>query len=87
MDFERYYIDLLEILNSSCKKIAAGQYDQSDVDKLFELAKTQRYPSLFSDLAESFGMMMTKLEAQEYHLKQVIAELENAKSKTENGGI
>ena len=87
MDFERYYIDLLEILNCSCKKIAAGQYDQSDVDKLFELAKTQRYPSLFSDLAESFGMMMTKLEAREYHLKQVIAELEDAKSKTENGGL
>ena len=83
MDFERYYIELLEMLNSACKKIAAGKYDQSDVDKLFELAKTQRYPSLFSDLAESFGMMMTKLEAREYRLKQVIEELEREKSKKE----
>ncbi len=83
MDFEHYYIDLLEMLNSACKKIAEGRYDQSDVDKLFELAKTQRYPSLFSDLAESFGMMMTKLEAREFRLKQVIEELEKVKSKTE----
>jgi hypothetical protein len=81
MDFQRYYLDLLEILNSSCKKIAKGKYDQSDVDKLFELAKTQRYPSLFSELAESFGMMITKLEAREYHLKQVIEDLEKEKSK------
>ena len=80
MDFERYYIDLLETLNTSCKKIAEGKYDQSDVDRLFELAKTQRYPSLFSELAESFGMMMTKLEAREYRLKQIIDKLEKEKS-------
>lgn len=82
MDFDRYYVELLEILNFSCKKIAEGKYDQSDVDKLFELAKTERYPSLFSELAESFGMMMTKLEAREYRLKQMIGELEKKKSKT-----
>ena len=37
MDFERYYIDLFEMLNSLCKKIASGKYDQSDVDKLFDM--------------------------------------------------
>ena len=79
MDIERYYLDLLEMLNSSCKKIAAGKYDQSDVDRLFELAKTQRYPSLFSELAESFGMMMTKLEAREYRLKKIIDDLKKEK--------
>ena len=83
MDYEQYYIDLLEMLNSSCKKIAAGEYDQADVDRIFELAKTQRYPSLFSELAESFGMMMTKLEAREYRLKQMIEALEKATAKTE----
>ena len=81
MEFERYYIDLLEMLNSLCKKISAGKYEQSDVDKLFELAKTERYPSLFSELAESFGMMMTKLEAREFRFKQLIEELEKEKSK------
>ena len=63
------------------KKIAQGEYDQSDVDKIFELAKTQRYPSLFSELAESFGMMVTKLEAREYRLKQMIEDLEKANTK------
>lgn len=81
MEFEQYYTDLLEMLNSSCKKIAQGEYDQSDVDKIFELAKTQRYPSLFSELAESFGMMVTKLEACEYRLKQMIEDLEKANAK------
>lgn len=81
MEFESYYIELLDILNSACKKIAKGRYDQSDVDKLFELAKTQRYPSLFSDLAESFGMMMIKLEAREFQMKQVIEALEKAKAR------
>jgi hypothetical protein len=81
MEFEQYYIDLLEMLNSSCKKIAQGKYDQSDVDKIFELAKTQRYPSLFSELAESFGLMMTKLEAREFRLKQMIEDLEKANAK------
>jgi len=81
MNFERHYIDLLEMLNSSCKKIAQGKYDQSDVEKIFELAKTQRYPSLFSELAESFGMMVTKLEAREYRLKQMIEDLEKANAK------
>ena len=76
MEYERYYLEILEMLNASCRKIAIGNYDQTDVDRLFELAKTQRYPSLFSELAESFGLMMTKLEAREYHLKQIIEDLE-----------
>ena len=78
MDFERYYIELLEMLNNLCKKIATGKYDESDVQKLFELAKTQRYPGLFSELAESFGMMMVKLEAREMQLKDMIEELKKA---------
>ena len=81
MDFERYYIELLEMLNSLCKKIAAGNYTQADVDKLFELTKTKRYPGIFSELAESFGMMMVKVEAREFRLKQIIEEIEKEKTK------
>jgi len=62
MDLERYYLDLFEMLNSACKKIAAGKYEKSDADKLFELAKKGRYPSLLAELAESFGMMLVKVE-------------------------
>ena len=77
MDFERYYMDLFEMLNACCKKIAAGSYDQRDSDRLFELSKKGRYPSVLAELAESFGMMMVKLEAREFRLKQVIEELKN----------
>ncbi len=76
MVFERYYIDLLDMMNSSFKKIASGNYDKKDVERLFELSKTGKYPSLFTEMAESFGMMMVKVEAREFHLKQIIEELE-----------
>lgn len=80
MEFGRYYIELFEMLNSLCKKIASGNYGKTDADRLFELAKKGRYPSLLAELAESFGMMMVKLEAREFRLKQIIEELQKAKS-------
>ena len=81
MEFERYYIDLFEMLTSLCKKIASGKYDQSDVDKLFDMAKDNRYPGLFTELAESIGMMMVKVEAREFRLKQIIKKLEKKTSE------
>jgi hypothetical protein len=83
MDFERYYLDLFEILTSSCQKIASGKFDKSDADKLFELAKKGRYPSFLAELAEAFGMMLVKFEAREFRLKQIIEDLENTKAKLE----
>jgi hypothetical protein len=76
MEFERYYLDLFEMLNTCCRKIVSGKYDKADTEQLFELAKEGRYPSIFSELAESFGMMMVKVEAREFQLKQIIEELE-----------
>jgi vacuolar-type H+-ATPase subunit I/STV1 len=84
MDLERYYLDLFEMLNSACKKIAAGKYEKSDADRLFEFAKEGRYPSLLAELAESFGMMLVKIEAREFELAQIIEELEKAKAKLED---
>ncbi len=81
MDFERYYLDLFEMLNDCCKKIASGKYDKADSDRLFELAKKNRYPGILSELAESFGMMMVKVEAREFRLKQIIEELEDTKAR------
>jgi hypothetical protein len=51
MDFERYYLDLFEMLNSCCKKIASGKYDKADSERLFELSKKGRYPSILAELA------------------------------------
>ncbi len=81
MEFERYYLDLFEMLNRCSKKIASGKYDQADSDHLFELAKKGRYPGILSELAESFGMMMVKVEAREFRLKQIIEELEDTKAR------
>ncbi|MBW2440456.1 MAG: hypothetical protein JRH12_08285 [Deltaproteobacteria bacterium] len=81
MDFERYYLDLFEMLNTCCKKIASGKYDKTDSERLFELSKKGRYPGVLSELAESFGMMMVKVEAREFRLKEIIEELEQAKAK------
>jgi hypothetical protein len=83
MDFERYYLDLFEMLTASCKNIATGKFDKSDSERLFELAKKGRYPSFLADLAESFGMMLVKFEAREFRLKQTIDDLEAAQAKLE----
>ena len=80
MNYERYYLDLLETLNVSFKKIASGTYDKKDVDRLFDLSRTGRYPNLFTEMAESFSMMMVKVEAREFQLKQFIQKLEKAKT-------
>lgn len=83
MDFASYYLELFEMLNQACRKIASGHYDQKDAERLFELAKRERYPSLLADLAEAFGMMMVKTEAREYSLKEAIDELEKTKAELE----
>jgi hypothetical protein len=81
MDFASYYLELFEMLNQACKKIASGHYDQKDAEHLFELAKRERYPSLLADLAESFGMMLVKIEAREFKMKQMVEELEKVKTQ------
>ena len=83
MDFERYYLDLFEILGSACKKIATGQYEESDADRIFELSKKGRYPGFLAELAESFGMMLVKVEARELERSRVIEELEKTKADLE----
>ncbi|MDM8536310.1 hypothetical protein QUF70_06120 [Desulfobacterales bacterium HSG17] len=84
MEFERYYLDLFEMLNSTCKNISSGRFEQSDANKLFELSKMNRYPSLLAELAESFGMMLVRVEAREFERSQFIQELEEAKAKLED---
>ena len=84
MNLENYYLELFEMLNTSCKKIASGNYNKKDAQWLFELAKKGRYPSFLAELAESFGMMMVKLEAREYRLNQIIKELKAAKAQLES---
>ena len=62
-----------------CEEIAKGRYKRAK--QLFELTKEEKYPSLIARLAESFGMMMVKVEAREYHLEGVIENLRNAQKE------
>ena len=80
MNFERYYLDLFELLNKTCQKIASGRYDKEDARLLFGLSKKGRYPGILAELSESFGMMLVKVEAREFRLKQAIEELIKTKA-------
>ena len=84
MNFEQYYLDLLEMLTATCKRIASGKFEPSDSEKLFELSKKGRYPGFLTDLAEAFGMMLVKFEGREFQLKETIEALEVAKAKLED---
>ena len=84
MNFEQYYLDLLEMLTATCKRIATGKFEPSDSEKLFELSKKGRYPGFLADLAEAFGMMLVKFEAREFQLRESIEALEEAKIKLED---
>ncbi|RJR31919.1 MAG: sigma-54-dependent Fis family transcriptional regulator, partial [Desulfobacteraceae bacterium] len=69
MDEKVLFTDLAMV----CEEIAKGRYKKAK--QLFELTKEEKYPRLIARLAESFGMMMVKVEAREYHLEGVIEDL------------
>jgi hypothetical protein len=52
-------------------------------ERLFELSKKGRYPAILAELAESFGMMLVKVEAREFEKSQMIEALEETKTKLE----
>lgn len=62
----KYLIDL-------SKDVAKGRYDRAD--EVFEFTKSGQYPALISELAESIGMMLVKIEAREFQLEGMIEEL------------
>ncbi len=72
---DKLYTDLTVV----CEEIARGRYDKAR--QLFELTKKGKYPRLISELAESFGMMMVKIEAREYHLEEVIENLKKVQKE------
>jgi class 3 adenylate cyclase len=64
---------LIRLLMDLTRKVARGDYKQ--VDDLMELTKTDKYPAVISELAESFGLMWVQVETRELHLEQMIDEL------------
>jgi len=65
---------LLERLIDLARDVSRRRY--GNPQEIFELTKTEKYPQKISDLAESFGMMMVKIEGRELRLEEKIGELE-----------
>ncbi len=75
---EALYRELTEI----CVKIASGDYQGAN--RLFELtSRSQKLNEEIRALAEAFGLMLVKVEAREFHLRQLVDQLKEAKEALE----
>jgi transcriptional regulator with PAS, ATPase and Fis domain len=72
---------LIDRLIQLCDEVAQGHYENAH--DLFELTKTRHYPDPVTKLAESFGMMLVKVEAREYRLETLVEELTKTKEQLE----
>lgn len=72
---------LLKKMEQVCHDLAWNKYGR--VGELFELTKRKIYPEQISRLAESFGMMLVKVEAREYHMEEVLMQLKKANKELE----
>mgnify|MGYP001608200225 FL=1 len=75
---DRHVKSLLNHLISVAEDVSMGRYGRHN--EIFELTKTGKYPRLITRLAESFGMMIVKVEAREFHLEQIIEDLKKAQA-------
>ncbi len=62
-------------------EVSRGNYDNAR--EIFEFTKTDQYPELIAELAETFGMMLVQVEAREYRLEQMIEDLNQKKQELE----
>lgn len=63
------------------KDVSQGVYDRAG--EIFEYTKAGDYPERIAELAESFGMMIVKVEGREYQLEQIIEELRQKNEELE----
>ena len=65
---------IFDLLIRRARDVSRRRYGHPD--EIFELAKTDKYPESISDLAESFGMMIVKVEARELRYEKTIKKLQ-----------
>lgn len=73
--------ELAQRLAKVCGNISMGEYDKAH--DLFDLTAGDSNHPVVKQLAESFGMMLVKVEAREYRLEQIIGELKETTAKLE----
>ncbi len=64
---------MLEQLMVVVENLAMGRYDSHE--QLFAMTDTGQYPPFIARFAEAFAMMAVKIEAREFRLEQIIADL------------
>ena len=74
--------ELLDYLSKIAHDISRRRY--GDPQEIFELTKTNVYPERIYELAESFGMMVVKVEARELRLEQTIEKLKDLNTYLES---
>jgi predicted ribosome quality control (RQC) complex YloA/Tae2 family protein len=71
----------LKQLKDVCGEIAQGNYDRFDA--LSEITIDAEANATIAELAESFGSMVVQVEAREFHLGQMLGELQEANRQLE----
>ena len=72
---------LINTLTSIANEVSQGDYQNAGT--LFELTKVDKYPHDIVTLAESFGMMIVKIDAKQQHLERLIDDLSAKKAELE----
>jgi hypothetical protein len=67
---------LLDELKLVCGRVAEGHY--GDLDALFTMTAASDIPVVIGDLAEAFASMAVQVEAREFRLTEMLAELNEA---------
>jgi Mg/Co/Ni transporter MgtE len=73
--------DFTRRLGELCGELARGDYGQ--IDSLFAMTIQADAPPMIQELAEAFGSMAVQIEAREYRLSEMLAELKEANRRLE----
>ena len=73
--------DFTKRLGELCGELARGDYGQ--IDSLFAMTIAADAPPMIQELAEAFGSMAVQIEAREYRLSDMLAELKEANRRLE----
>lgn len=69
-------------LRDLCGELARGDYD--NIDSLFAMTADAEAPETVRELAEAFGSMAVQIEAREFRLGEMLAELKEANRRLED---
>ncbi|MDY0362060.1 MAG: sigma-54 dependent transcriptional regulator [Desulforegulaceae bacterium] len=72
---------LLKLMEQICHDLVWNRYDR--VETLFDLTRSTICPEPIASLAESFGMMLVKIEAREFQMEEMVKNLKETSKALE----